>query len=242
MKPRLSSRIDPLTVPLDADEHAGRKVYEQYSGSTDNAELMSCHVSVVVQGHRPHPPHAHAEEEILVMLAGEIDLILPQLASSDGNRELRLRPGQFVYYPARYPHGLRGASPEPAHYVVFKWLAGCGKPDAQLPFGCFDAGKESLSRFGYLRLLDGPTGCLRKLHSHATHLAPGGGHEPHAHPYEAAVVVLEGEIETLGSRVRPHGLVYYAGGDAHGIRNPGPEPARYVVFEFHGGRDDHAPA
>jgi len=236
---RIASRIDPLTLPLQPDEDAGWKAYPQYQGSTDNADFLSCHVSVLVPGQCPHPPHSHAEEEILLMLAGEADLILPQRRSGAGTEGLRLRPGQFVYYPAHFPHTLRAVGPEPANYLMFKWLAHARAIDVQLPFGHFDAGDcgfsgTQRSAFDYRPLLEGPTRWLEKLHAHVTTLAPGAGNEPHAHRYETAVVVLEGEIETLGRRVRPYGLVYYSSGIPHGIHNRGAESSRYLVFEFHG--------
>jgi mannose-6-phosphate isomerase-like protein (cupin superfamily) len=236
---RIPSRIDPLTLPLEPDTEAGWRAYDQYKGTTDNAAFLSCHVSVLVEGHTPHPPHTHEEEEILLMLAGEADLILPRMRSREGGQGLRLKPGQFVYYPAHFPHTLRGASPEPATYLMFKWAARVRRTNAQLEFGHFDAGESrfrgtSGPAFDYQLLFEGPTGCLEKLHAHVTKLAPGTDNEPHTHRYETAMVVLDGEIETLGRRVRPHGLVYYAGRVPHGIRNPGGEPARYVVFEFHG--------
>ena len=45
--------------------------------------------------------------------------------------------------------------------------------------------------------------------------------------------MLEGEIETLGERVRPHGVIHYTAGEPHGMHNPGEVPATYIVFEFH---------
>ena len=36
-------------------------------------------------------------------------------------------------------------------------------------------------------LLDGPTGCLGKLHAHATVLAPGAGYEPHVDAHDVAI-------------------------------------------------------
>jgi mannose-6-phosphate isomerase-like protein (cupin superfamily) len=238
---RIASRIDPLTLPLEPDRQAGWKAYHQYQGSTDNAAFLSCHVSVLVPGHTPHAPHTHAEEEILLMLAGEADLILPQMRSGKGTQGLRLKPDQFVYYPAHFPHTLCAVGPEPANYVMFKWLARGRATDARLQFGHCDAGDACFRgadrpEFDYRLLLEGPTTCLEKLHAHVTKLAPGVENAPHAHEYETAMVVLEGEIETLDRRVRHHGLVYYAGGAPHGIRNPCAEPARYVVIEFHGRR------
>jgi hypothetical protein len=49
-----------------------------------------------------------------------------------------------------------------------------------------------------------------------------------------AIVVLEGEVATLGKRVGPHSVIFYRSGEPHGIRNPGESLAKYVVFEFHG--------
>src|SRR5215510_6581025 len=91
---RLVSRVDSLNLPLEPDHQSGFKLYPQFNGSTDKLDFMSCHVSALVNGHCPHPPHRHPEEELLLMLAGEADLILPRLGSSDGPRELRLKPGQ----------------------------------------------------------------------------------------------------------------------------------------------------
>jgi redox-sensitive bicupin YhaK (pirin superfamily) len=54
--------------------------------------------------------------------------------------------------------------------------------------------------------------------------------------YDVAIIVLEGEVETLGQRVAPHGVIFYAAGEAHGLSNPGTTTARYLVFEFHGSR------
>ena len=49
-----------------------------------------------------------------------------------------------------------------------------------------------------------------------------------------AIIVLGGEIETLGKRVGPYSVVFYKGGNRHGLSNPGKEIAQYIMFEFHG--------
>jgi mannose-6-phosphate isomerase-like protein (cupin superfamily) len=236
---RLKPRIDPLTLPLDPDESAGFKLYGQYRGSTSNVEFLSCHVSVLVKDHCPHPPHAHSEEEILMMLAGEADLILPQMPSADGTRELRLRPGQFVYYPAHFPHTLRAVGAQPANYLMFKWR-GASRIGSRgrLAFGHFDtadfvARHEGFTGSNFAHVFDEPTTWLGRLNAHVTTLGPGAGYEPHVDEHDAAVVVLQGEVEALGRRVRPHGLILFVAGELHGLRNPAGQPAHYVVFEFH---------
>src|SRR6185503_19595909 len=108
----------------------------------------------------------------------------------------------------------------------------------RIPFGIFDVRdpvRQLEGREGFRPglLFEGPTPYLRKLHSHFSTLDPGAGYEPHVDAYAAAIIVLEGEVETLGERVGPHGVILFAQGEAHGMQNPGKTPARYVVFEFH---------
>ncbi len=41
-------------------------------------------------------------------------------------------------------------------------------------------------------------------------------------------------METLGEQVGPNGVIFYAAGEPHGMKNVGDGPAVYLVFEFHG--------
>jgi quercetin dioxygenase-like cupin family protein len=234
---RLTPRVDQLALPLDPDQRTGYRYYGQYRGSTGNLPFLSCHVSALAQGHSPHLPHTHPEEEILIMLAGEADLILPQFPSSGGRRDMRLTPGQFVYYPAHFPHTLRAVTAQPANYLMFKWRGTWGSRRNRMPFGRFDAadftGAPGAARpLHSATVFEAPTKWLGRLQAHVSTMAPGGGFEPHIDEHDAAIVVLQGEIEALGHRVRAHGLILFVAGHLHGIHNPGSRPALYVVFEF----------
>jgi quercetin dioxygenase-like cupin family protein len=237
--PQLTSHVYPLRVPLPPDEANGWKPYPIFRGSTADVRHLACHASTLIHNHCPHPPHTHREEEILLLLNGEVDLTLPELGSRDEDQRRRLRPGQFVYYPPHFPHTLRTVSQQPANYLMFKWHTDASASDAPLPFGqhtVFERGQESAVAEGFQprAILDGPTAYLRKLQCHVSTLSPGAGYDPHIDAYDVAIVVLEGEVETLGERVGPHSVIFYAAGEPHGMRNPGQVPARYVVFEFHG--------
>jgi quercetin dioxygenase-like cupin family protein len=151
-----------------------------------------------------------------------------ELVFAEGQRS-QLRPGEFVYYPAGFAHTLRTTSGEPATYVMFKWHGEEGDARPTLPFGRFGT-EGGAGR----RLFEGPTRYLRKLHSHLTVLEPGGGYEPHVDAYDVAIVVLDGDVETIGGRAAPNDVIFYVAGEPHGMRNVGRTPARYVVFEFHG--------
>ena len=235
--PRLMSRVCPLRRPLRPDHVAGWKPYPQFRGSTADIQDLSCHVSVLTHNSCPHPPHTHPEEELLLVLTGEVEVILPALSE----QRRRLGPGQFVYYPAEFPHTLQTVSEQPAEYLMFKWCAAPSGTATPLGHAAHEAlGEPSHAAddtgFRPQRLFEHPTAWLRKLHCHVSTLAPGAGYAPHLDAYDVALVVLEGEIETLGQRVPSPAVVFYAAGEPHGIHNPAATPARYVVFEFLGCR------
>jgi len=237
---RLASRIHPLQLPLPEDERTGWRAHHQFRGSTAALAHLACHVSVLHQRKCPHPPHRHAEDEILLVLAGEVEPILPELRDRTQGEPRRLVPGEFAYYPAGFWHTLRGASPEPAHYLMLKWSGGTAGAAPRLPHDVFTAfvppeqHRRKADGFSPCRLFEGPTAWLSRLRGHVTLLDPGAGYPAHADDYDVIIVVLEGEIETLGRTVRPHGVVFYAAGAPHGIRNPGSVAARYLVFELQG--------
>ena len=79
------------------------------------------------------------------------------------------------------------------------------------------------------------TPSLSRFASHVTVLQPGAGYEPHADPYDVAILLLEGEVETLDRRVGAPTFIYYGAGELHGLRNVGTSPARYLVFELQAG-------
>jgi quercetin dioxygenase-like cupin family protein len=193
-------------------------------------------VSVLKGGYSPHPPHAHDEEEILLLLSGAADLTLPAVG-----RPVGLTPGQLVYYPAFFAHTLQAAGEDSAVYLMLKWRSFAKRGGSALSFGRFSAqgaaNGPGTGRGIHTELVfQGPTVYLRKLHCHTTTLPPGAGYAPHADEYDVAIVILKGEVETLGERVSPHGVVFCAAGEPHGMRNPGEATAEYLVFELHGRR------
>ena len=104
--PDVSSRIHHLLLPLERDPEVGWKAHSLFRGATPDIREMRCHVSVLDPDRRPHPPHQHDDEEILVVLDGEADLIWtgddPAAAPSH-----RVERGTFAYYPAGFQHTIQ---------------------------------------------------------------------------------------------------------------------------------------
>jgi quercetin dioxygenase-like cupin family protein len=209
-------------------------MYPQYRGATRNVHALSCHASALAPGQCPHLPHVHAEEELLIMLAGEASLQLP----NDPAGERRLTAGQFVYYPAYFPHTLQATGASPANYLMFKWR-GQRRPGRDR-LGFQHVARVVPSPGGPPRpfktelLFERPTGFLGALHTHVSAMAPGGGYAPHVDDHDALILLVEGQVETLDQRVAAPAVIHYTSGELHGMSNPGPEPARYLVIELHG--------
>lgn len=238
--PMVSTWIRPLALPLEQDE-TGYKAHSIFHGPTPNLLHLGCHVSVLDPGNSPHEPHLHPEEEVLVVLDGGADLVL--VDEESGERVERARPGGLSYYSGQQRHTIRGAGDGPVTYVMFRWRGDPRDKGGLLQSALhIDGSQEAFERLETASqvsgmqtevVFEGPTRYLQKLHCHVTKLEPGAGYDAHADPYDVGIVALSGTLETLGRRVEAPAVVFYSGGEPHGMRNVGETPAGYVVFEFH---------
>lgn len=231
--------VFPLDTPLATDATTGWKLHPCFKGGSRNAKLLSCHASALVPGKRPHPPHRHEDEEFLLVLAGCVDLILPEGRTAGEPERRHLTTGEFAYYPAGFPHTIEAAGTTTANYLMLKWADKRFVPPAPLAFKTGttrppESTGTPCDNFSSKTLLEGATLCLEKFNVHLSEVAPGGGYGAHQDDHEVILVLLEGEIETAGKRARPHGVVYHAAGESHGMANPGTVPARYLVLELRG--------
>lgn len=240
----LTSQTHCLQVPLPADSKNGWKMYPFFNGPTRSLDVLRSHSSVLKHDCCPHPPHRHLEEELLMVLDGEVEVNLPDLPDSEQYR--RLKAGDLVYYPVSFAHTVKTVSKAPANYMMLKWVDRSAKDQCYptMSFGQYNYKALQPARvvtqengFSFQILFEGTTLYLQKLHCHYSTLCPGGGYKPHCDPYDVVLVILEGQVETLGELHTPHSAVYYAAGEPHGIMNRGDVDAKYLVFEFHGRRN-----
>jgi quercetin dioxygenase-like cupin family protein len=232
---QLTTEVKPIGLPLPEDPVARWQPHHLFAGSTPNLQRMSSHCSVLSSGHCPHPPHAHREEELLIVLGGEAELVISDAPPSDNTLIKRLRQGSFVYYPAYQYHTIRNATAAPISYLMFKWTGAPIEIERPLEMKIVDLDggtPESQTAFSAQVLLEGATAYLNKLHAHLSVLQAGAGYEPHIDEHDVAIVVLAGKLETLGQTVESCGVIYYAAGELHGMKNIGHERARYLALEF----------
>jgi mannose-6-phosphate isomerase-like protein (cupin superfamily) len=233
----LRPQFHQMNLPLRQNGVAPWKAHPLFEGETPNVTRMSTHYSVLLPGHSPHSPHAHREEEILVVIDGEAELVIGQHGNGAAPRSERLQRGSFVFYPAFQFHTIRNASSSPVTYLMFKWT---GRPrEVEMPLETIVIRPEATATtqeapFATDLLFEGPTHYLAKLHAHFTQLQPQAGYKAHADSHDVAIVTLSGSVATAGRRLGPDNVIYFPAGDLHGMNNPAPESAHYLAFEFHG--------
>src|SRR5881296_3820194 len=79
------------------------------------------------------------------------------------------------------------------------------------------------------------TGRVRE--THVTTLGPGESpHPPHRHAHEELMIVRTGTLEVLQNGATRHAgpgaVIFEASNELHGLRNPGPDSATYVVIRI----------
>jgi mannose-6-phosphate isomerase-like protein (cupin superfamily) len=76
-------------------------------------------------GEAPHPPHRHAEEELMILATGKG-------VWQVGEKELPAKAGDVVYAAPWMMHGIRNTGDEPLLYYMVKW-SGKGVDVAKRP-------------------------------------------------------------------------------------------------------------
>ena len=235
------SWIKTLDLPLEESKELGWRIFSIFNGSTAIMKMLESHVSVLSAGKTPHPPHQHPEEEFILVLSGEVEIIRADGPPSQKHTVSRAGPRYVIYHPSGQYHTIRSIGPGPATYVVFKWQGEQSAVEQPvLGYSGFDLNQALVSSLSnpnqitFTPIFESPTRYLRKLHCHVSILKPGAGYPPHDDPHEVVIVILDGTVETLGQRVGPNSVIFYAANEPHGMKNVGTTPATYVVIEFHG--------
>jgi len=206
-----------LEFPLAEDRTTGWKPYQIFHGSTPNTQSMSAHVSVLSPGCMPHPPHAHVEEEILVVLDGEAEILIGDGPDPEAARVERVPAGAFSYYPAYQYHTIRNAGARPVTYLMFKWRGAPAEIERQAEAGIFRfsnllmaPGAVPAKGYRTEKFFEGPTGYLKRLRAHVTAMEKGAGYAPHADAHDVAIIVLSGRVTAADTHARSQGRFLFS--------------------------------
>lgn len=83
-------------------------------GPTATLDELEMHVTTLAPGLSSHPPHRHANEELVIVREGQVEVL-------NGGRRLRAGPGSIVFNASNDEHALRNVGTTPATYHVINW-------------------------------------------------------------------------------------------------------------------------
>ena len=88
-----------------------RHVVQHPTATLDELEI---HITTLMHGETPHPPHQHPAEELLIVKEGTVESLV--------NGQLqRVGPGSIVFQASNQMHSLRNVGTTPATYHVIQW-------------------------------------------------------------------------------------------------------------------------
>ena len=107
-----SVAIDWQSVPVKQEEvRAVRQFMQAPTATLDELEL---HVTTLQPGTTSHAPHKHANEELVIIKEGTVEVLV------DGQLK-RVGPGSVVFNASNQMHSLRNVGPGPTTYHVINW-------------------------------------------------------------------------------------------------------------------------
>lgn len=98
-----------------------------FRGDTHGAKDLVVLAVTLKSGQAPHPPHRHAEEEVMILTDGSGTWTV-------GDKETAARKGDVVYAAPWVLHGIKNTGDGPLTYYMVKW-GGKGVPPPEKPAG-----------------------------------------------------------------------------------------------------------
>ena len=76
---------------------------------------FECHITTLNPGEAPHPPHRHADEELMVIKEGTLEAL-------QGDKTNIATAGGIIFEASNELHGLRNVGTNQATYFVLKFV------------------------------------------------------------------------------------------------------------------------
>jgi quercetin dioxygenase-like cupin family protein len=87
-----------------------------FKGPTATLEQLDVHVTTLNPGQAPHPPHQHANEELIIVKEGTVEFL-------QNGEWKKAGAGSVIFVAPNQLHGLRNPGPGPATYHVISWIS-----------------------------------------------------------------------------------------------------------------------
>jgi XRE family transcriptional regulator, regulator of sulfur utilization len=89
-------------------------VRQFFRNPTITLDELECHVTTLNPGLSSHPPHKHANEELVIIREGNVEVL------SNGEWK-KVGPGSVVFNASNQLHALKNIGSTPAVYHVINW-------------------------------------------------------------------------------------------------------------------------
>lgn len=85
-----------------------------FDAPTPTLAEFECHITTLNPGESPHPPHHHADEELMIIKAGTLEAL-------QGDKTNIVTAGGIIFEASNELHGLRNIGPDAATYFVLRF-------------------------------------------------------------------------------------------------------------------------
>ena len=99
-------------LPMAKTEKGGRR--EFFNRPTSQLIKFEMHTTALNPGLDSHAQHTHKEEEIILLLRGNVTMHI-------GNEFYKAAPGDVVFLPSGIPHALKNTGDVQCEYFAFQW-------------------------------------------------------------------------------------------------------------------------
>lgn len=205
-------------------------------GATPAFSHLKVHATTVPPGQIPHPGHAHDDEELILVKAGELTVTIA------GNPET-LEAGSIALILPDDEHSFANRGDQPVTYYVMRYQA--SRPIAERSA---KAGQSFVKHWANLEykpnekggrrnVFDTATVQSERFEMHITTLNAGlMSHPPHTHKAAEILLLIEGQAEeSIAGKWIPAGVgdvIFLQSEVPHAIRNTGKGACTYFAFQF----------
>lgn len=89
-----------------------RNVLRQPTSMVDELEM---HVTTLEKGMKSHDQHTHIDEEIILVLKGEVEELIDDVPH-------QAEAGSLIFLNSMIPHGIRNIGDGPCEYFAIRWI------------------------------------------------------------------------------------------------------------------------
>jgi quercetin dioxygenase-like cupin family protein len=100
-------------LPVKKNPANGAESRQVFKGATHGGFEIACHMTKLMPGTAPHPPHKHVNEEIFFLREGTLELTVEGKTS-------RIGPGSIMYIASNEMHGAKNVGDVPAQYFILE--------------------------------------------------------------------------------------------------------------------------